>query len=119
MSDAPRIAPTPAPPYWAVIFTSHRTPEDESGYAAMASAMEALAASQPGYLGLESARSAAGLGITVSYWASEEALRTWKRVAAHAAAQRRGRERWYADYTTRIARVERDYTMENSPREGL
>jgi heme-degrading monooxygenase HmoA len=119
VSDAPIIARTPSPPYWAVIFTSVRTPDDEAGYAAMAAAMESLSAGQPGFLGIESARNAEGLGITVSYWASEEAMRAWKHVAAHAAAQRRGRERWYADYTTRIARVERDYTLATSPRDGL
>lgn len=113
------IARTPQPPYWAVIFTSLRTPDDDEGYQRMAAAMDELSRRQPGCLGFESARDADGLGITVSYWASEEALRAWKHVAAHAAAQRTGRERWYADYTTRIARVERDYTLAGSPREGL
>ncbi len=113
------IARTPEPPYWAVVFTSQRTPGDDEGYAAMAAAMHELALRQPGCLGVESARGADGAGITVSYWASEEAMRAWKHVAAHAAAQRRGRERWYADYTVRVARVERAYTMATSAREGL
>ncbi len=59
------IAATPAPPYYAAIFTSLRTP-GENGYGKMAEAMETLAATQPGFLGIESARD--GLGITVSYW---------------------------------------------------
>ena len=113
------LAPTPQPPYWAVIFTSLRKPDDPDGYAAMAERMAELARRQPGYLGIESARDAAGLGITISYWESEAAIHEWKRVAAHAAAQRIGRERWYRDYVTRVARVERAYTMESSPREGL
>ena len=113
------IARTPEPPYWAVIFTSRRAPADDDGYARRAEAMRELAARQPGYLGVENARGADGLGITVSYWASEEAMRAWKHVAAHAAAQRSGRERWYADYTARVARVERAYTLETSPRDGL
>ncbi len=113
------IARTPAPPYWAVIFTSVRTPADGEAYASMAAAMAELASRQPGYLGHESARGPDGLGITVSYWSSEEAMRAWKRVAAHAAAQRIGIERWYADYTARVARVERDYTRATSPHEGL
>ena len=57
------IADTPKPPYYAVIFTSLRTEED-SGYAAMAEKMLALATEQPGFLGVESARE--GVGITVS-----------------------------------------------------
>lgn len=121
MSNPPdaAIARTPEPPYYAVIFTSRRNSADADGYAHMAEAMAALAARQPGYLGMESVRGADGAGITVSYWASEEAIRAWKRVAAHLEAQRAGRERWYADYTTRVARVERDYTRATSPRAGL
>jgi heme-degrading monooxygenase HmoA len=102
------IARTPEPPYVAVIFTSVRTPDDD-GYAAMAAQMDALAAQQPGYLGVESVRAADGAGITVSYWATAADARAWKAVAAHEGAQRLGRERWYAAYKTRVAVVERDY----------
>ncbi|MFN0216780.1 MAG: antibiotic biosynthesis monooxygenase family protein [Saprospiraceae bacterium] len=101
------IAQTPSPPYFAVIFTSIRTGADAEGYAEMAERMETLAAEQPGYLGIESARD--GLGITVSYWESLEAIRNWKAVAEHLDAQRMGRTSWYSAYKTRICRVERDY----------
>jgi heme-degrading monooxygenase HmoA len=105
------FAVTPEPPYTAVIFTSVRTAGDQ-GYDAMADAMAELAARQPGYLGMESARE--GIGITVSYWRDEDAARAWKDVAAHRIAQARGRERWYADYRVRIATVHRDYTLATS-----
>jgi heme-degrading monooxygenase HmoA len=91
MSDT--IAKTPKPPYYAVIFTSLRT-EGDRGYSQMAERMIELAAHQAGFLGVESARTTDGLGITVSYWSSEEAISAWK---AH------------ADYQLRVARVERDY----------
>jgi heme-degrading monooxygenase HmoA len=100
------IADTPPPPYVAVIFTNVQT-ADLAGYAETADRMEALAAAQPGYLGFESARSE--LGIAISYWATDEDARAWKRVAEHAEAQRIGWERWYADYRVRVARVERAY----------
>lgn len=106
------IARTPAPPYWAVIFTSLRT-EGDGGYGAMAEAMEQLAAEQPGFLGLESARD--GLGITVSYFSDLESIAAWRENVRHLAAQKLGRERWYDAYKVRIARVERDYGFE---REG-
>ncbi|MHB0777481.1 antibiotic biosynthesis monooxygenase family protein [Halomonas sp. WWR20] len=102
------IATTPEPPYYAVIFSSHRT-EGDQGYAAMAERMVELAATQPGFLGLESAREE--LGITVSYWESLEAIRKWKRHAEHLEAQRLGRRQWYSDFRVRIAKVERDYGM--------
>jgi heme-degrading monooxygenase HmoA len=100
-------AATPEPPYTAVIFTSVRTDADADGYAATADAMEQLAAQQPGYLGVESARSE--LGITVSYWATGQDARAWKAVAEHRLAQQLGRERWYRSYRVRIATVEREY----------
>jgi hypothetical protein len=59
------IAKTPEPPYYAVIFTSHRT-GDDNGYGQMAERMVELASKQPGFLGVESAREE--VGITVSYW---------------------------------------------------
>jgi heme-degrading monooxygenase HmoA len=106
------IAATPAPPYYAVIFTSLRT-EGDNGYSAMADAMANLAAAQPGYLGIESARE--GLGITVSYWDSLESIAAWKQNSAHLVAQRRGHEVWYEEFKVRICRVERDYDMGTSP----
>ena len=102
------IAKTPAPPYYAVIFSSVRT-EIDDGYAVMAEHMVQLAVSQPGYLGVESARNE--VGITVSYWESLEAIRQWKANAEHLVAQRLGREQWYSTFKTRICLVERDYGM--------
>jgi heme-degrading monooxygenase HmoA len=103
------LAATPEPPYYAVVFTSRRTTDDPDGYGAMMDAMAELASKQAGYLGVESARGPDGVGITVSYWATEAAIRTWKAVAEHAAAQRLGRERWYDAYELRVCRVERAY----------
>ncbi len=75
----------------------------------MAAAMEKLAATQPGFLGIESARD--GLGITVSYWESLEAIAAWKANATHLVAQQRGRDTWYEGFKVRVCRVERDYTF--------
>jgi heme-degrading monooxygenase HmoA len=102
------IAATPSPPYYAVIFTSLRTAGDK-GYGKMAEVMEKLAATQPGFLGIESARD--GLGITVSYWESLEAIAAWKANATHLVAQHRGRDAWYEEFKVRICRVERDYAF--------
>ena len=119
MADEDRLARTPEPPYWVVLFTSRRTDADDEGYGRMAEAMAALAAKQPGYLGIESVRDTDGVGITLSYWASEQAIHDWKRVAAHTEAQRMGHERWYEDFSLRVARVDRAYTKDTSPHAGL
>ena len=117
MSIIPGLARTPEPPYYAVIFTSRRTAGDH-GYGAMARRMEELGSTYDGYLGIESARSPDGVGITVSYWRDEAAIRAWKRDAEHQQAQRGGRETWYEGYAVRVARVERayDFTRPAQPR---
>jgi heme-degrading monooxygenase HmoA len=106
------IAETPKPPYYAVIFTSLRT-EGDNGYAEMSERMVELAREQPGFLGVESAREQ-GLGITVSYWASPEAIAAWHRHAEHELAQMKGYRLWYQSFKTRVSKVERDYGFERS-----
>ena len=100
------IAETPKPPYYAVIFSSLRH-DDIDGYEETAARMVELAAQQPGFLGVESAREV--LGVTVSYWSDLESIKRWKSHAEHQLAQKMGMEKWYSSYKTRIARVERDY----------
>jgi len=75
----------------------------------MAHAMFELALQQPGCLGVESVRGVDGLGITVAYFTDEASISAWKQNARHLEAQRLGKERWYAHYELRIAKVERDY----------
>lgn len=100
------MAPLFDPPYVAVIFSSQRT-EGDQGYGRMAERMVELAAQQPGFLGVESARDAEGFGITVSYWKDEASVAAWKAVTEHRAAQRLGRDTWYQGFRLRVAKVER------------
>ena len=102
------IAKTPVPPYYAVIFTSLRTPGD-AGYAAMAERMVDLAQQQSGFLGMESARE--DVGITVSYWTDLDSIRAWKANTEHQQAQALGHAQWYTSFTVRIAKVEREYGL--------
>lgn len=103
------IANTPEPPYYAVIFTSMRTAED-NGYSIMAEKMLALAEKQPGYIGVESARE--GVGITVSYWKDRDSINSWRQNVQHQKAQSLGREQWYSAFKTRVVKVERDSAMD-------
>ena len=105
-----QFANTPPPPYYAVIFTNQRHADDD-GYGATADRMVELAKQQAGFLGVESVRNADGLGITVSYWASEADIAAWKANVEHAEARRRGRETWYQAFDLRVARVERAYSF--------
>lgn len=102
------------PPYYAVIFSSTRT-EGDHGYAEMAQKMENLAKEQPGFLGVESARSE--IGITVSYWQSLEAIANWKANTEHFVAQQKSKADWYKWYKVRICLVEREYESSENPYE--
>ena len=75
----------------------------------MAERMVELASQQPGFLGAESVRGQDGFGITVSYWASAEAISSWKANIEHIAAQELGKTAWYDHYELRVAKVERAY----------
>lgn len=103
MSD---IAQTPKPPYYAVIFTSHKTSGD-NGYNEVATKLVTLASQQPGFLGVESVRE--NVGITISYWKDLQSIKKWKQNAEHLEAQENGKRVWYSAFKTRICKVESDY----------
>ena len=91
----------------AVIFMSKRN--DSDGYDEAVADMRLAAERFPGYVGIWSARGEDGVGITVSYWASDEAARAWKADAAHAAIREHGRAKWHDWYDMAIAEVTRSY----------
>lgn len=92
------------PPYYAVIFTSKLTP-DQEGYAQMGMKMENMVRTQPGFLGFDSTRDMEGFGITISYWRDMKSIHAWKAVEEHREAQALGRDRWYSHYSVRIAEI--------------
>lgn len=98
-------ATTPQPPYYAVIFTSVRT-DGDNGYGEAAKQMLELASKQAGFLGFETARQE--IGISISYWSTLEAIKTWKENVAHRQVQNQAKE-WYETFRVRVCRVEREY----------
>ena len=93
---------------WTVAFANERPAASAGdGYADTAVEMDSLASQQPGFLGVESARSDGGTGITVSRWSSIAAMVAWRRVGSHRDAQQTGRQRWYDSYRSDVARVDR------------
>ena len=73
--------------YYAVIFTSNLS-NDTADYSTVADKMEELAKQQPGFLDVESVRDHSGLGITISYWESLEAIENWKQNVLHKEAKK-------------------------------
>ncbi|APO73873.1 antibiotic biosynthesis monooxygenase protein [Rhizobium etli 8C-3] len=49
--------------------------------------------------------------LSLSFWRDEEAVRQWRNLDAHRAAQKAGRKGIFADYRLRIGNVVRDYGM--------
>jgi heme-degrading monooxygenase HmoA len=93
----------------AVIFLSGRTTADAAGYAQAAQAMERAAALRDGYLGIDSARGADGVGITISWWRDEAAALAWRDDPDHARIRETGRALWYDWYRVVVATVDRAY----------
>ena len=85
--------------YLVVFRNRKRADLDQAAYAEEADRMEAMARQQPGYVSFKAYVADDGEVIALSEWESEEAARDWGREAEHRAAQARGREAYYADYT--------------------
>lgn len=98
----------------AVIFLSVRTDGHGAAYANAAQAMDELAATQPGYCGMESVRGADRLGITVSYWANEASAKAWRDHPDHKVIRDMGRDQWYERYELVVADVTRDYDWQRA-----
>ncbi|HET6872931.1 MAG TPA: antibiotic biosynthesis monooxygenase [Sporolactobacillaceae bacterium] len=96
-------------PYYAVIFSSKRSQEDEQTYLTVAKRMAALASEQEGFIGMENVQDEHGVGIMISYWNSLEAIEGWNKQSAHSMVQKKGRESWYDQFTVRVCKVERMY----------
>jgi heme-degrading monooxygenase HmoA len=101
------IAATPEPPYYAVIAPAVLS-DDTDGYAEMAMHLAEIARGIDGFLGLESGITGKFV-LAVSYWRSLEAIHAWRRHAEHLLAKDQARAKWFAQYVTRIAKVERVY----------
>lgn len=102
------IVETLKPPYYAVIFTTI-VEDNLEGYFKTAERIEELAKQQKGFLGIDSVRNE--IGITISYWQTEDDIISWKNNIEHTEARNMGREKWYKQYQLRICKVEREYSF--------
>ncbi len=93
-------------PYFAVIFTSTHHKLDVE-YEGLDDILIEIARESGGFLGMDSARN--GLGISVSYWKSQEDILRWKQNSDHRVAMKKGIEKWYDQYNVRICKVEKNY----------
>jgi heme-degrading monooxygenase HmoA len=107
----PRVGPPgwPALPYHVAILKVARSALDAVGYAATLTRMRDLAQRQPGYLGHESATTAAGEELTLVYFTDDGAIRAWHDDPEHLVAQHLARLCWYERYEVRVGCIKRAY----------
>ncbi len=91
--------------YFALISTTQRTMSDENMYQITADRIITLAQQQTGFLGVEAVQGDDGIGITVSYWRSLDAIRNWRSNFEHLVAEQMGRKEFYEWYHVRVAKI--------------
>lgn len=100
----------PQLPYFAVIFVSERS-EDDEGYQEMDELMMAEALKQPGFLGYSSAGEGRG-GIFISYWRDQESIDQWRKHSGHLQAKANAK-RWYYYFHSLICEVKSQQEFEH------
>ena len=92
---------------YVVVFRSRLTDVAPPGYAQTAEQMETLVRESPGYVEHKAFTAEDGERVTIATFADAASVQQWRDAAEHRAAQRRGREEFYATYALQVARVER------------
>ncbi|MGS0890947.1 antibiotic biosynthesis monooxygenase family protein [Burkholderia stagnalis] len=87
----------------------YRPGEIDDAFRTLSAAIDALAASLPGFAGAESWRSADGMQVNATYyWHDEASLRAFASDPRHLEAKRQYRK-WYGGYHVIVSKVERAY----------
>ena len=74
----------------------------------MAAKMIEAAHEIEGFIGIESCFQG-NFVLSASYWKTLEDIQKWRVSSHHMIAKENGKKRWFKEYFTRIAKVERDY----------
>lgn len=98
----------------AVIFEVWPAYDDRRGqYLDIAASLRKDLAKINGFLSIERFQSLAEPGklLSLSFWRDEEAVREWRNLPSHRAAQGQGRDGVFENYRLRVANVMRDYSL--------
>jgi heme-degrading monooxygenase HmoA len=84
-------------------------------YFGLAAALKSELERIDGFVSVERFQSLAEPGklLSLSFFRDEAAVRAWRNLPGHRAAQARGRSAIFADYRLRVAQVLRDYGKED------
>jgi heme-degrading monooxygenase HmoA len=99
----------------AVIFEVWPDPDHRNDYFDLAAALKPQLETVDGFISVERFESLTDKGkvLSLSFWRDEDAVKQWRNVEQHRAAQAKGRGGVFRDYRLRIASVVRDYGMES------
>ena len=97
----------------AVIFEVLPAPGRRQEYVDAAAGLRATLEAMDGFISVERFESLSQPGklLSLSFWRDEAAVRAWRRLEPHRAAQSEGRHGVFADYRLRVAAVVRDYGL--------
>ena len=87
------------------VFRSRLRPEGQQEYAECATRMSELAVAMPGYISHKAFTAPDGERVIIVEFESDEAQRAWAEHPEHRDAQRRGRERFYAEFRLQVCRL--------------
>lgn len=99
----------------AVIFEAWPQEDQYQRYLDLAAELKPLLAELDGFISVERFQSLSEPGkvLSLSFWRDEEAIKRWRSLELHRAAQSVGRKQVFDDYHLRIAEVVRDYSLED------
>lgn len=97
----------------AVIFEVLPHAEHKQAYFDIAADLKLLLADIDGFISIERFQSLSDPNkiLSLSFWRDEDAVKNWRNVESHRAAQSIGRGTIFSDYRLRIAAVIRDYGL--------
>ena len=100
----------------AVLFEVAPHPDGRSAYLEMAGSLRPQLEKIDGFISIDRFESLSRPGtlLSLSFWRDEAAVKEWRSVEAHRAAQHAGRSTLFADYRLRVCEVLRDYGLRSS-----
>jgi heme-degrading monooxygenase HmoA len=98
----------------AVIFEVEPREGRVDGYLDIAARLMPQLEAIDGFISVERFQSLTTPGklLSLSFWRDGDAVRRWRQLEPHRAAQRAGRQEVFAGYRLRVAQVLRDYGMD-------
>ncbi len=96
-----------------VLFEVWPAPGRKQEYLDLAASLRSELEKIDGFISVERFASLTNEGklLSLSVWRDEEAVKNWRNIEAHRAAQSQGRAGIFSDYRIRVAQVMRDYSM--------